>query len=157
MHLPIILRPCNTGTKQSRSLLQLRTERTFLKRLPNEGQDSGDSPSGHRRSANAGGVRKRGTLKEDSSSGSKGIDMSEVDLSQLMGGKSFTIHCTLLCNGYCNKRLTSLLTNLAYQPPHQPCLPAFTNLAYQPSPTLLTSLHQPCLPAFSPTSSISEF
>ena len=26
--------------------------------------------------------------------------MSEVDLSQLMGGKSFTIHCTLLCNGY---------------------------------------------------------
>src|SRR5438045_3065503 len=51
----------------------------------------------------------------------------------------------------CNKHLTSLLTNLAYQPPHQPCLPAFTNLAYQPSPTSLTSLHQPHLPAFSPT------
>src|SRR5436190_9922857 len=39
----------------------------------------------------------------------------------------------------CNKRLTSLLTNLAYWPPHQP--------PYQPSPTLLTSLHQPHLPA----------
>src|SRR5438045_8494966 len=26
--------------------------------------------------------------------------MSEVDLSRLMGGKSFTIHCTLLRNGY---------------------------------------------------------
>ena len=61
----------------------------------------------------------------------------------------------------CNKCLTSLLTNLAYRPrllaSSPTTLPAFTNLAYQPAPTSLTSLHQPCLPAFSPTSSISEF
>src|SRR5438045_5677838 len=61
----------------------------------------------------------------------------------------------------CNKRLpatsptllTSHLTNLAYQPPHQPSLPPtsptsltshLTNLAYQPP-------HQPRLPATSPT------
>src|SRR5204862_6085138 len=33
----------------------------------------------------------------------------------------------------------TLLTSLTYWPPHQP--------PYQPSPTLLTSLHQPCFPA----------
>src|SRR5438046_9171291 len=51
----------------------------------------------------------------------------------------------------CNKHLTSLLTNLAYHPclpsPSPTTLPAFTNLAYQPPPTSLTSLHQPHLPA----------
>src|SRR5436190_1450672 len=100
MHSPVILRPGNTGAKQSRSLLQLRTERTFFKRLPSEGQDSGNSPGGRRRNASRGRIGKRLTLKEDSSSGLEGIDMSEVDLSRLMGGKSFTIHCTLLRNGY---------------------------------------------------------
>src|SRR5438045_9029234 len=85
--------------QQSRSLLQLRTERTFFKRLPSKGQDSGDSPGGCRRNASRGRIGKRLTLKEDSSSGLEEIDMSEVDLSQLMGGKRFTIHCTLLRNG----------------------------------------------------------
>jgi len=47
-----------------------------------------------------GRVGKRATLKEDSSLGSKGIDMSDVDLSRLMGGKSLTIPCILSCNGY---------------------------------------------------------
>src|SRR5213078_2182170 len=100
MHLPDILRPSNTGTKQSRSLLQLWTERTFFKRLPSERQDSSNSQGGCRQNASRGRIGKRLTLKEDSSSGLEGIDMSEVDLSWLMGGKSFTIHCTLLCNGY---------------------------------------------------------
>src|SRR5436190_22268613 len=100
MHSPVILRPGNTGTKQSRSLLQLQTERTFFKRLPSKRQDSGNSPGGRRRNASRGRIGKRLTLKEDSSSGLEGIDMSEVDLSRLMGGKSFTICCTLLRNGY---------------------------------------------------------
>src|SRR5436190_23316734 len=100
MHSPVILRPSNTGTKQSRSLLQLRTERTFFKRLPSKGQDNGDSPGGHRRNASRGRIGKRLTLKEDSSSGLERINISEVDLSRLIGGKSFTIRCTLLHNGY---------------------------------------------------------
>src|SRR5438045_9045920 len=57
----------------------------------------------------------------------------------------------------CNKRLTSLLTNLAYQPPHQPRLPAtsptsltshltnhltslLTNLLYQPLPLAISKV-----------------
>src|SRR5271167_2702613 len=65
--------------------------------MPNErkGSDPSGSGSGCRYR-----IGKRGTLKEDSSLGLKGIDMSEVDLSRLMGGKSFTIHCTLSRNGY---------------------------------------------------------
>src|SRR5271156_3763083 len=47
-----------------------------------------------------GRVGKRATLKEDSSLESKGIDISDVDLSQLIGGKSLTIPCILSCNGY---------------------------------------------------------
>src|SRR5436190_12258370 len=100
MHSPVILRPGNTGTKQPRSLLQLQTERTVFKRLPSKRQDSSDSLGGHRRNASRGRIGKRLTLKEDSSLVLEGIDMSEVNLSQLMGGNSFTIHCTLLCNGY---------------------------------------------------------
>jgi hypothetical protein len=45
-------------------------------------------------------VGKRATLKEDSSLGSKGIDILEVDLSWLIGGKSFIILYTLSCNRY---------------------------------------------------------
>jgi hypothetical protein len=44
------------------------------------------------------GVGKRGTLKEVSSLGLKGINMSKVDLSWLIGGKSFTILYTLSWN-----------------------------------------------------------
>src|SRR5277367_6768747 len=56
-----------------------------------------------------GRVRKRATLKEDSSLGSKGINILDVDLSWLMGGKSLTIPCILSCNGYSIK--TTALTN----------------------------------------------
>ena len=45
-------------------------------------------------------VGKRRTLKEVSSLGSNGIDILEVDLSWLIGGKSFTILYTLLYNRY---------------------------------------------------------
>src|SRR5436189_859287 len=42
---------------------------------------------------------------------------------------------------WCNKRLTSHLTNLTYQPPHQPCLPATSPTTLPTSsPTSLTSL-----------------
>jgi hypothetical protein len=41
------------------------------------------------------GVGKRRTLKEVSSSRLKGINMSKVDLSWLISGKSFTVLCTL--------------------------------------------------------------
>ena len=46
------------------------------------------------------GVRKRGTLEEDSSLGLKGIDMLYIDLGRLISRKSYTIPCTLFCNGY---------------------------------------------------------
>jgi hypothetical protein len=45
-------------------------------------------------------VRKRGTLKEDSSLGLKGIDILYINLKRLIGGKSCTIPCTLFCNRY---------------------------------------------------------
>jgi Lon protease-like protein len=45
-------------------------------------------------------VRKRGTLKEDSSLGLKGIDILYINLEQLIGEKSCTIPCTLFCNKY---------------------------------------------------------
>ncbi len=45
-------------------------------------------------------VRKRRTLKEVSTLGLKGINMLEVDLSYLLGRKSFTILCTLSRNRY---------------------------------------------------------
>src|SRR5277367_4929701 len=53
-----------------------------------------------------GRVGKRATLKEDSSLGSKGIDMLDVDLSRLMGGKSLTSPCILSCNRYSIKTTT---------------------------------------------------
>ncbi len=45
-------------------------------------------------------VGKKRTLKEVSTLGSKGINMLEVDLSCLLGRKSFTILYTLSCNRY---------------------------------------------------------
>src|SRR5438045_2740822 len=63
----------------------------------------------------------------------------------------------------CNKHLTSLLTNLAYQPPHQPHLAATSPTTLPTSsPTLLTSLltnllYQPPYQPPLPTSSISNF
>ena len=71
-----------------------------------KGQDSCDLGHGYgiRRA-----VRKRDTLKEDSFLGSKKINMSKVDLSWLLGRKSFTIPCTLSCNRY--KVNTTTLAN----------------------------------------------
>jgi hypothetical protein len=45
-------------------------------------------------------VRKRGTLKQDSSLGLKGINISHINLGQLISGKSCTIPCTLFRNKY---------------------------------------------------------
>ena len=45
-------------------------------------------------------VRKRGTLEEDSSLGLKGINISHINLSQLISGKSYTIPYTLFYNRY---------------------------------------------------------
>jgi len=64
--------------------------------LPNKGKNG-------RGSVNTGGqygVGKRGTLEEDSSLGLKGINMSHINLGQLVGGRSCTIPYTLFCNRY---------------------------------------------------------
>ena len=45
-------------------------------------------------------VRKRETLKKDSSLGLKGINILYINLKQLISGKSCTIPCTLFCNKY---------------------------------------------------------
>jgi hypothetical protein len=74
----------------------MRLKRPFCKGLPNKGK-SGRSLVDSRGQY---GVRKRGTLKEDSSLGLKGINILHVDLGQLIGGKSCTIPCTLFRNGY---------------------------------------------------------
>ena len=54
-------------------------------------------------SVNLGGqyrVKKRGTLKKDSSLGLKGINILYINLGQLVSGKSYTIPYTLFYNGY---------------------------------------------------------
>ena len=45
-------------------------------------------------------VEKREILKEDSSLGLKGIDILYINLKWLIGEKSYTISCTLFCDGY---------------------------------------------------------
>jgi hypothetical protein len=45
-------------------------------------------------------VKKRGTLKEDSSLGLKGIDILYINLGRLIGEKSCTISYTLFRNKY---------------------------------------------------------
>jgi hypothetical protein len=54
-------------------------------------------------------VKKRGTLKEDSSLGLKGINILYINLRRLIGGKSCTIPCTLFYNKY--QVLASALTD----------------------------------------------
>jgi hypothetical protein len=83
----------------------VRTERPLCTRLPTEGKDhcrgGAIDQAAYRAVYRPGnGFGKRGTLKEDSSLGLEGVNMSEVDLSQLLGGKSFTVPCTLFRNGY---------------------------------------------------------
>ena len=57
-------------------------------------------------------IKKRDTLKEDSSLKPKMINMSKVNLSQLLGRKSFTIPCTLSCNR-CKVNTTALANSRA--------------------------------------------
>jgi hypothetical protein len=54
-------------------------------------------------------VKKKGTLKEDSSLGLKGINISHINLGRLISKKSCTIPYTLFCNKY--QVLTSALAN----------------------------------------------
>ena len=65
--------------------------------LRGKGPDSQGSGSGRRDRSRVG---KRATLKEVSSLRSKGIDILKVDLSWLIGRKSFTILYTLSYNRY---------------------------------------------------------
>src|SRR5438045_4035254 len=59
------------------------------------------------------------------------------------------LQCQFMLEGLCNRCLTSLLTNLVYQPPHQPHLPAssptsltslLTKLLYQPLPLAISKV-----------------
>ena len=45
-------------------------------------------------------IKKKGTLGEDSSLGLKGINILYVNLSRLVGKRSYTIPYTLFYNGY---------------------------------------------------------
>jgi hypothetical protein len=74
----------------------MQPKRSLCKGLPNKGK-SRRSPINLRGQY---GVGKRGTLKQDSSLGLKGIDMLYINLGQLISGKSCTIPCTLFCNEY---------------------------------------------------------
>src|SRR5271169_1781762 len=91
-------------------MLLVQVGRLYGKGLSFErkGLEPRDPRSGYRGRCK-GRVGKRATLKEDSSLGSKGIDMLDVDLSWLIGGKSLTIPCILSCNRYSIK--TTALAN----------------------------------------------
>ncbi len=65
--------------------------------MPIKGKGPNSYSLGSRRRSR---VRKRGTLKEVSTLGLKGINMLKVDLSRLLGRKSFTILYTLSYNRY---------------------------------------------------------
>ena len=84
-------------------------QRALCQGLPAKGQGPSNLGSRYNR---RGVVGKRGTLKEVSSLGSKKIDMLEVDLSRLLGGKSFTIPCILSRNG-CGVKTTALADSRA--------------------------------------------
>ena len=86
-------------------MLLMRSTRPLRTRLSTEGKDyrrggAGDQAADQTVYGLGDWFGKRGTLKEDSALGLKGVDMLEVDLSQLLGGKSFTMLCTLFRNGY---------------------------------------------------------
>src|SRR5438128_1658818 len=67
----------NGLSSRSKSLLFVRLERPFCKELPHSSKDKRGfiKPKGQYR------VRKRGTLKEDSSLGLKGIDILYINLN----------------------------------------------------------------------------
>jgi len=84
----------------------MRPERPFYKELPYSSKDK----QGFIKLKRQYRVKKRGTLEEDSSLGLKGINMLYINLSQLIGRKSYTIFYTLFYNRY--QVLTSALANL---------------------------------------------
>jgi hypothetical protein len=74
----------------------MRPKRPLCKGLPNKDKSRRGSvnPEGQYR------VRKKGTLKEDSSLGLKGINILYINLRRLISGKSCTIPYTLFRNRY---------------------------------------------------------
>jgi len=77
-------------------LLLIQPEKPLCKGLPDKGKN-------RQGSVNLGGqygVRKRETLKEDSSLGLKGINISHINLGWLVSKRSYTIPYTLFHNGY---------------------------------------------------------
>jgi len=77
-------------------LLFIRPEKPLCKELP----DKGKNRQGSVDLGGQCGVRKRGTLEEDSSLGLKGIDMLYINLGRLVSRRSCTIPYTLFRNGY---------------------------------------------------------
>ena len=74
----------------------MQPKRLLYKGLPNKGK----SRQGFNNPREQYKVRKRGTLKEDFFLGLKGINISYINLGQLISGKSCTISCTLFRNKY---------------------------------------------------------
>ncbi len=74
----------------------MRLERPLYKRLPNSSKDK----QGFIKLKRQYSVRKKGTLREDSSLGLKGINILYINLSQLISRKGYTILYTLFCNKY---------------------------------------------------------
>jgi hypothetical protein len=83
----------------------MQPKKPFCKGLPNKGKSRQSliNPKEQYR------VRKRGTLKENSSLGLKGINILYINLGRLISGKSCTIPCTLFYNKY--QVLTSALAD----------------------------------------------
>ena len=71
-------------------------KRLLYKGLPNKSKSEQSSVDLRRQYR----VKKRGTLKKDSSLRLKRIDILYINLGRLIGGKSCTIPCTLFRNGY---------------------------------------------------------
>jgi hypothetical protein len=68
-------------------------------RMPSKGLSGPAHPDqGNRRAS--GWLGKSQSLRKDSTLRTIAIDISHVDLTQLIGGKHFTISCTLAYNGY---------------------------------------------------------
>jgi len=86
-------------------LLFIQPKRPLYKELPDKGKNGQGSVNlkGQYR------VRKRGTLKKDSSLGLKGINILYINLGRLVSRKSCTIPYTLFRNRY--QVLTSALAN----------------------------------------------
>ena len=74
----------------------MRLKRLLYKGLSNK-RKSGQGPINPRGQRK---VRKRETLEEDSSLGSKGINILDINLGRLVSGKSYTIPYTLFRNRY---------------------------------------------------------